>query len=252
MPTTRRVLLVTALLAGSVACEEPERRQAEPPDAVDAGGDQDAPTPVEDTGGGRPPVDASSDAGEQDAGPLDTGPGDAADPDAGDAAETADAGPEGSPLCGVCEVTADCADLMVCATGDDGSRFCTDECGRPFRCSDGSYACRADNRCYPPGGSCDNPCTGVTCPEGEFCDIDTGECRSPLETLCEPCLLDSECGGDVDRCYDLPGGRFCGVDCDPAIDLCPEGYRCLIVERTQDGDITQCAPATMALLISPE
>ena len=63
-----------------------------------------------------------------------------------------------------------------------------------------------------------------------------------LGILCQPCAEDSECGGDQDKCFEMPAGdKACTRSCDPAAaDACPGGFRCRQVES--DPDVFQCLP----------
>lgn len=111
---------------------------------------------------------------------------------------------------------ATCADpaFPVCATGSDGSGYCTKPCAAAEDC-EGGYVC--DTAATP--AYCQRPPVGA----GKACTGDA-DCAGGEATLCESFML-----------------RQCVVrDCSPAAQDCFSGYRCC--DFTSFG-----APATMCL-----
>ena len=114
-------------------------------------------------------------------------------------------------------VTSGCGDSAPCVLGEvcvDG--MCRDE---DMPCDP---ACGPGTHCY--AGQCVNDCSEGSCPPGEVCDADTGEC---VEDGCESvtcpegfhCELDGM-GGE--RCVSDGGDGTCEPDCGPN-EVCREG-----------------------------
>jgi MYXO-CTERM domain-containing protein len=139
---------------------------------------------------------------------------------------------------GVADDMAACpVDGQVCHEG-----ACVEACaGGEFPCPTG-YVCETLTDVTPPGDYCvTNPCNGVTCESGFYCDSTTGTCVD----LCADvsCRTGEECrNGFCLDCFDLPGkcmpGELCIADedgvgqcednlCDPnpcAVDqVCTDG-----------------------------
>ena len=141
-----------------------------------------------------------------------------------------------------CNGNADCPCRSVCKRGscEDGC-FNNDDCGR-------GNVCRqvAENK-----DACFQKCAdGFECPKGPndeelFHCID--EACIPKVEQCAECDDDSQCGGPADRCIDFGDtGRFCTQDCDLDPNSCPDGFRCVELEREEDDgrfvQLRQCVP----------
>ncbi len=115
---------------------------------------------------------------------------------------------------GVADDLAACpVDGQVCHEG-----ACVEACaGGEFPCPTG-YVCETLSDVTPPGDYCvSNPCNGVTCEAGSYCDSTTGECVD----LCADvsCRTGEECrNGFCLDCFDLPSkcmpGELCIADDD--------------------------------------
>ena len=115
--------------------------------------------------------------------------------------------------------------------------------------------CREQADC--PGGYCIGSPLGDRCTRGCTTDADCAAapgwrctpvrtpgfdleriCYPATTDLCEPCLVDTDCGGLTDRCIALSeGNRHCGLDCGLS-ELCPPGFYCAL----QNNGSRQCAP----------
>ncbi len=152
----------------------------------------------------------------------------------------------GTEICnGVDDDCNDAIDETNCAeTAPDDDQCIEGEC--LFECANTEFPCGAGQFCKtfddtacenPPCRFCvDNPCTGVTCNQGESCDPLSGDCVD----LCADvdCLDGEECiNGFCLDCFDIPcpDGEFCeaGVGClddpcdpfpcDPEAEFCRDG-----------------------------
>lgn len=74
---------------------------------------------------------------------------------------------------------------------------------------------------------------------------DLPDTQEPLG-LCEPCTEDSMCGGELDRCLQLPNepSPTCVTDCSTDPEACPEGFSCLTVQELPRIDL--CIPDSFA------
>ncbi len=128
-----------------------------------------------------------------------------------------------------CNVDAECGDLKcdlirhqcVCQSDADcEGQFCNNFTGL---CTDTVNGCQSDQ----------------SCTSSEFCDPQTRTCRL-RRGLCEACLSDAECGGDLDNCIEDPGlqQKFCGKACTSNAE-CPRGTTCQL-----QGGSQQCWPET--------
>jgi hypothetical protein len=131
----------------------------------------------------------------------------------------------------------------------------------PFFCPCLSNAQCSSEYCIP----VDDPdvsfrCTQLcdaTCPAGWDCRGTTGGdpvfiCQPPVDTICDECTTNAQCGGVADRCVTFEDGLFCGVDCEDDADACPPTYGC--EEILNDlGQITayQCLPVSGSCLCEP-
>ena len=177
-------------------------------------------------------------------------------------------------LCETCENNGQCgtaADLCLTFQDIDRSQGCSLDCSADPNVCPEDYGCATINaptgplqQCVPTIGTCIDRCIDVNCEvEGDLCNPRTGEC-SPPGVVCSPCINDSECGGDEDRCLGLSGptceedidcsidefcndegvcvGGFCGEDCSIDPTICPEGAACF---NLTDGG-AQCLPLRLA------
>lgn len=125
----------------------------------------------------------------------------------------------------VCNTTTH--DCVECAT----DAHCAGNVGRPV-CDAASESCV--------GCAVDTDCTG-----GQVCDTQIMACVSQIgmRALCEPCTLDSQCGGNGNLCIGINAGgstfidRTCALDCSAA--SCPSGFECVDV---RSGTARQCRP----------
>ena len=107
----------------------------------------------------------------------------------------------------------------------------------------GQAGCPEGVSCNPLTGACLDPCDGVTCAQGQLCDVTSGLCR---ETQCAPCSLDEQCGADA-YCvgYNFTNGdsfNVCGTTCSADAD-CQPGHTCEEVTRNGQ-EVGVCADLT--------
>ncbi len=91
----------------------------------------------------------------------------------------------------------------------------------------------------------DWPCRGFqTGPDTVFI------CLPEADTLCNPCVSDSNCGNTGQKCLQYDDGLFCGRDCS-ADGACPADYTCSSLE---DGAalLRQCTPLSLSCICGPE
>jgi hypothetical protein len=157
----------------------------------------------------------------------------------------------GRGLCSPCQDSAQCPQGGACFTAlGSGEQFCTSACVDDTSCPLGF-------RCLPiPAGE-----DGASILQ---CVPSTGTCNFG-KPLCAPCAGDAECGGPFDLCVRnvVSGEMFCGTDCDPKKNVCPEagcdptkldaaenpecpsGFACTNLGKTDDPNVTgsfQCVP----------
>ncbi|MBN1944744.1 MAG: hypothetical protein JW797_03665 [Bradymonadales bacterium] len=174
-------------------------------------------------------------------------PGDLCDPLTGECHPPYD-------LCQECQLDLQCGQGNYCLTFPDidqsraCGRACTaigGECPAGFGCAiiDEAGTIR---QCVPLTFTCIERCETVICEGDTYCNPLTGQCEAPLG-LCEPCLIDLQCGGATDLCLGLPDGfSYCGQDCGATAGenagICPPGYYCYPVGT----GVSQCIPITLA------
>lgn len=93
-------------------------------------------------------------------------------------------------------------------------------------------------------------CIVVECMPGYFPYLDGLMCMALPDTLCDPCVEDSDCVAPGSRCIDVGTERYCGRSCaagSPYGTTCPTGYQC----RTDSGT-PQCQPVTGTCLCSAD
>jgi hypothetical protein len=118
-----------------------------------------------------------------------------------------------------CFNDGDCGDEKKCVEVGPGNRTCFWRCGDHQDCPDTdevSYDC-IDGACIP--------------------SVD----------LCAACEEDLDCGGPTDRCIEFRDlGAFCTKDCAANPNGCPDGFRCVDVNREEDGgnveELRLCVP----------
>ena len=120
-----------------------------------------------------------------------------------------------------CFANADCGDDGVCRQISEDKDSCFKRCGDGFECP------KADD------GSLLFDCINDAC--------------IPKVRQCTGCVDDSECGGPTDRCVDFGDtGHFCAQDCALDPNSCPDGFRCLDIERENEAgqieQLRQCVP----------
>ena len=119
-----------------------------------------------------------------------------------------------------CDRNDDCV-ADVCIDTRSQGRICTDFCLEDAHCPDGFYC-------------------------GTYINVEAvSVCLEVDASLCDPCREDFQCGGASDLCLDTLDGRFCGRDCAPPQQPCPEGFDCVPIRDDQDVVISQqCQPAS--------
>ena len=144
----------------------------------------------------------------------------------------------------VCEGQENCPGDSACVEGSCQLRACFGNADCPMEqfCNMDIGQCEAgctnDKDCYfgatCSGGSCvEKACTssGLDCEAGQYCDVYTGECYDAAGPFCEPCSVDSDCGGGNNQCFFVSGeGPYCLPECD-ANRPCPAGYSCVPISR---------------------
>jgi hypothetical protein len=111
------------------------------------------------------------------------------------------------------------------------------------------------------GGSatCQQPCsTTLACPKNQICvdlnkQVDGTEayaCAPAVNTLCQPCANDNQCGYSGSACLafgtELDGGAYtaCGQDCG-GDGQCPAGWKCTDAFKADGKPVSkQCVPVT--------
>lgn len=141
-----------------------------------------------------------------------------------------------------CNGNADCPCATICRRG-----VCQDGCFANADCGDDGV-CRAisedKDACFQKCGE------GFECPKADdggllFDCID--DACIPKVRQCTGCVDDSECGGPVDRCIDFGDtGSFCTQDCALDPNSCPDGFRCVDIQRENEAgqvaQFNQCVP----------
>jgi len=83
--------------------------------------------------------------------------------------------------------------------------------------------------CFPLGGTCVDRCTDQSCPEGQNCNVRTGECEGAQFSACQTgCSRNAQCGDQNDWCLDLGIGEGpnCWIGCGEGAEACPSNYEC--------------------------
>ncbi len=117
-----------------------------------------------------------------------------------------------------------CASSHTTGPGDDAgvvdAVVIADASGKPFGepCTDGLEC--ASGTCYqahpPDPGFCTSICN-FDCPEGYACKtvslggFDNRVCLPAVDTFCQTCANDEDCGDDSDACVQLTDGKFCSI-----------------------------------------
>lgn len=161
------------------------------------------------------------------------------------------------------DLCSSCQDLLQCPPGGScftaigsGEQFCTAPCGAGDSCSRG-FECKEI-----PAGK-DGALLKQCVPQGQTCNLG--------RPLCAVCEGDAECGGPFDLCVRnvVSGETFCGKDCDPKKNVCPqpgcdpekldsaanpecpEGFACANIGKTDDPHVRgpfQCVPNSRTCL----
>lgn len=148
------------------------------------------------------------------------------------------AGPAGNCAGATCDgkpCTSDAAcDTLRCK---GGACHPVDWCAQDADC-DSKKCDLATSICTTGGGgdpdATTGPCTADSCPEGETCNTDSGECEETIVgeglQLCRSCPDgDGQCGGDaVATCVAFGGAAYCLTECTTNND-CPTGFQCFNV-----------------------
>lgn len=149
-----------------------------------------------------------------------------------------------------------CASSHTTGPGDDAgvvdAVVIADASGKPFGepCTDGLEC--ASGTCYqahpPDPGFCTSICN-FDCPEGYACKtvslggFDNRVCLPAVDTFCQTCANDEDCGDDSDACVQLTDGKFCSIDCSNDPTVCAAGFTCQTIPG-QSGELAkhQCIP----------
>ncbi|MFT3708961.1 MAG: hypothetical protein QM817_15030 [Archangium sp.] len=185
------------------------------------------------------------------------------------------------PLDG-CKLESDCPSGHTC-NPDTGHCFIAVSRALCSPCQDVNQ-CPTGGACFSALGSgeqfCTAPCeAGDSCPAGYDCRdipagpenalikqcVPTNESCNNGKSICQPCQGDSECGGPFDLCVRnvVSGETFCGRDCNPAKNVCPQagcdpklldsaanpdcptGFSCTNIGKSDDPNVVgpyQCVP----------
>jgi hypothetical protein len=85
-------------------------------------------------------------------------------------------------------------------------------------------------------------CKVTECIQG-YTRINDLLCAPVISSLCVPCVDDSNCGTESDKCIDFGSSKFCGRDCSitgPYGTECPSGYQC----SDRGAGVLQCMPVS--------
>ena len=139
-------------------------------------------------------------------------------------------GTEGAPyLCMDCATDEDCGTVGECVSLG-GLNSCLPSCVTRDDCESG-YECfdlqQAGYRCVPAPFTCAVDCI-AGCPNGEICDLDSGNCVTPL-ALCDTCDKDFLCGPG-NRCVKTgeSNQKLCVPECEG--ESCSQGGSCEVID----------------------
>jgi hypothetical protein len=145
---------------------------------------------------------------------------------------------------GLCDL--DCALDALCGGPDDrcvalpdtGESICARACGDDLPCPDGYFCAEVGQdtgnfQCVPQILTCVDRCAGVSCPNAEVCDPQTGACEAPLGLCDTGCVNSALCGTrPEDICINLgtPDDEvICATACEDSRE-CPLNYFCAQLE----------------------
>ncbi len=113
-----------------------------------------------------------------------------------------------------------------------------DECTENSDCQSGL--------CLDDGSSsasfCSSACTDG-CPAGFACGANDA-CVHAANFQCKSCAIDSDCGGEGNRCIVYDGGSFCAADCANDTGSCPTSFSCQAVNSEQSSQGQVCVSDT--------
>ncbi len=154
-------------------------------------------------------------------------------------------------LCSPCQDALQCPPGGACFSAiGSGERFCTSGC-------DPGDLCPLGFNCQPIPAGPENAVIKQCVPVTQSCNFG--------KELCAACSGDAECGGPFDVCVRnvVSGEKFCGRDCNPKKNLCPQpgcepekldsarnpecpnGFSCTNIGKSDDPDVKgpfQCVP----------
>jgi hypothetical protein len=129
----------------------------------------------------------------------------------------AECGKPGGASCAPCDDDPDCAPPHEC-TALGGGRHCLAPCAAAAECLPG-HVCypitSTGKKCVPLSATC-RRCAWEGCPDGQCCDLVTGECKA-CKDLCDVCVYDFQCAAGT-RCHKKPASQI-GV----CVHECPDG-----------------------------
>lgn len=99
--------------------------------------------------------------------------------------------------------------------------------------------------CYPLERTCVDRCSETSCPEGQNCNLQTGECEEAQYSACQKgCSSNAQCGDQDDWCLNLGigEGSHCWLGCDGGSQDCPDNYSCSQLRGTT---VNICIPDSM-------
>jgi MYXO-CTERM domain-containing protein len=166
---------------------------------------------------------------------------------------------------------ANCPTGFLCNIDSTGHASCIDpcskiDCGPQYLCHLGTcvdchtVACPDGEVCVGAPGVCEpSPCTGVICPQGQFCNT-AGQCKNVCTGNCPPgdICLDGDCVMDPCANVSCNAGDVCTVQGGVGVcvfNQCAEGCNnglacCGGTCRNDDCDLIQCPSGTTCQLDS--
>ena len=152
--------------------------------------------------------------------------------------------PVAETRCDQCSSDVDCGELDCFPLG--GGTHCFEDCNSNDDCPTGwmCYALSNDGKqCIPLAFSCDADCLAESCPEGQVCNQETGQCQEGGGE-CAPCQQEWDCQEGF-RCYQ--DGKYCAPVCGAG--ACPAASSCETVNAIP---VNLCISDSPACCYGPE